>query len=131
MQDEQLETWLAKLKTSKNSHNKLLNSKRAATRINELKTEYNELCKALDNKSDDKSDDEDVSITDIISNLKKMDESIDETHDMREMIDNFIKYKSLLKNLNIESDQIKNEISKINEKNKKIVMQKLNVNDIL
>jgi hypothetical protein len=131
IKDDKLEILISKIKNSNNNHNKLLNYKKAATRINELKIEYNELCNLLTNNKKKKKSNNKMSINDIMDELKNIDSLIENSNDMREIIDNFVRYKMLLNNLNTETDRIKNEIMKVEENNDKIMIHKLDSDDIL
>ena len=120
--DDKLETFISKIKTSKNSSNKLINYNRATNRLNELKTEYNTLCDALKPKHNKKSsiteedfDDEmptktkksakkptndtteKISIDKITSELNRINSALDNGSDnMIELIDNYVQYKLLI-----------------------------------
>jgi prefoldin subunit 5 len=50
---------------------------------------------------------------------------------MNELIDKYLQYKSLLNDLQTESEQIKNEIYKVDETKNKIVLHKLQHDEIL
>lgn len=132
MNDELLEKYLNRLKNSKNGDIKLSNSKKAKNRINKLKTNYKLLCKKL--TDDAKFEDEKLNINDIVSELKQIDETIDSIQnldELDELVNKFIRYKWLLKNFNIKLEQIENEISKVDNINNDIVIQKLDWNDVL
>jgi len=133
IKDDKLELYITKIKTSNNNHNKVLNYKRASNRINELKIEYNKFCEMLKPKKKCKKNTSivhNISIDQIMTELNNIDLVIDQgTSSMRELIDNYIRYKLLLSELELESEQIKNEIFEIKENKNKIIMNKLD--DIL
>src|SRR4051812_36254096 len=113
--DSKLEKLIQNIKESKNSNNKLIYYKKANARLDEIKITYNKLSlllKQKSKKSDNKSDNK-ISIEKIITELDKINEKMNsEKCDMLELIDNYIQYKSLLENLETETEKIKNEIFK-------------------
>jgi len=132
--DEKLETYITKIKNSNNSHNKLLNYKKATARINELKADYNKLSNKLKGKTKKKSAEttEKSNIEDIVNKLNEIGSELDAgSSDMNELIDKYLQYKSLLNDLQTESEQIKNEIYKVDETKNKIVLHKLQHDEIL
>ena len=133
--DEKLETYILKIKESNNSNNKLLNYKKATSRLNELKSEYNKLCEALKkNKSKKSNNDSEnkTSIEKISNELNKISEELEsENCDMLKLIDNYVQYKLLLDNLEIDSEKIKNELFKVNLSKNKINIVKLDPKDVL
>ena len=133
--DEKLEAYILKIKESNNSNNKLLNYKKATTRLNELKSEYNKLCQVLKKNKSKKSNSESenkTSIEKISTELNKISEELDhENCDMLKLIDNYVQYKLLLDNLEIDSEKIKNELFKVNLSKNKINIIKLNPKEIL
>jgi hypothetical protein len=132
--DEKMEKIIQNIKESKNSSNKLLYYKKANIRLVELKTKYNKLCEALKKpktKPSDKPDNK-ISIEKIITELDKIYEQTENKNcDMLELIDNYVQYKLLLDNLEIESDKIKNEIFKVNNDKNKITIEKMDIKEIL
>lgn len=132
MRDEVLEKYLDRLKNSKNSDIKLSNSKKAKNRIKKLKINYKLLCENLTNDAEFKN--EILNINDIISELKQIDETIDSIQNLdeiNELVNKFVRYKWLLKNFNINLEKVENEISRVDNINNEIVIQKLDWNDIL
>lgn len=139
--DEKLELYISKIKTSNNTHNKVLNYKRATTRLAELKTEYQKLCGILKEKDhhsensdrDSKKNHEKVDLDKIMVELNDINAELTKGgHNMQELVDHYIQYKLLLNELDIEAEEIKNEIFKV-EKNKKnkITIHKLELDDII
>lgn len=133
LKDDKLDQYMARIKESNNSNNKLVNYKKAQSRLDELKTEYNNLCKALksNKKNKEKSGDK-ISIEKIISELNKINTNLDEDPDnILVIIDNYVQYKLLLENLETESEKFKNEILKVEQSKGKISISKINPDEIL
>ena len=156
--DSKLELYISKIKTGTNSNNKVLNYKRATARLTELKSEYNKLCSVLKNKETNKTDtndddlspeikstkkkvikkakpDEDkpkINIDNVISELNRINTELDNgSTNMQELIDKYVQYKLLLSDLDLESEQIKNEILKVEGNKNKITVHKLDLTDLL
>lgn len=131
--DDKLEKFLSRIKESKNSNNKLLNYKKAIARLDELKTEYNNLGKALkpSKKNKEKLDDK-LSMEKIISGLDKINAELDnEATDMLDLIDKYIQYRLLLEDLETENESFKNEIMKVEQTRGNISISKIDPGDIL
>ena len=140
--DSKLDTYVSKIKTGTNSNNKVINYKRAITRLAELKTEYNNLCRVLKQKSNSDSDDGDkknknvpndkINIDNIVVELNSINNDLDKGSDnIKELIDKYIQYKLLLSELDIGTEQIKNEIIKVEENKNKITIHKLSLEDLV
>jgi len=135
--DDELEKFLSKIKESNNSHNKLLNYQKASNRIDELKTEYKKLCSVLKPKKDKTTKNKQVSqgkisIEKIINELNKINTDMDsEECDMLELINSYTQYKLLLENMETETEKIKNELHKVSQNKNKIVIEKIELDDIL
>lgn len=138
MTDENLEKFIKKIKESNNSSNKLFNYKKATARLDELKNEYNNLCLAI--KSDKKTivkkhsnkENKKLNTEKIIKELNEINSQMDdERSNLASMIDNYIRYKLLLDDLEIESENIKNEIFKVEQNKSKIIIHKLDLDEML
>lgn len=129
--DSELEQRLTKIKECKKTSNKLVNYKKAIERLDEMKQEYNDLCKSL--KSNKKSKlKSNLSIEKIISRLEEINAKFDDdNNDMLELINSYVECRTLVNNLEFETDHIKNEIYKIDQSKKKIIVEKINIDEIL
>ncbi|AVL94165.1 hypothetical protein mvi_805 [Megavirus vitis] len=129
--DAELEQRLIKIKECKKTSNKLVNYKKAIERLDEMKQEYNDLCKSLKSNKKSKSK-SNLSIEKIISRLEEINTKLDDdNNDMLELISNYIECRTLVNNLEFETDHIKNEIYKIDQSKKKIIVEKINIDEIL
>ena len=142
--DDKLDAYISKIKTTSNSANRVLNYKKAVGRLSELKTEYNNLCAVLKNKAESESDDSDdkkkkskkrdddkINIDSIMVELNHINTEIDKgTEDVKDLISKYIQYKSLLAEMDIASEKIKNEIYKVDESKNKITIHKLSLEDL-
>lgn len=130
--DTKLEEYILQIKENDNNKVKLSNYKKATKRINQLKKKYNNICKALE--EDPESDEEQINMETIIFELNRINTQLEEQTeeiDMSEMIQQYMRYKSLLSKLEIESDLIKNEIFKVDKKKNKISVHRLDPDSIL
>lgn len=133
IKDDKLEKYMSRIKESNNSNNKLLNYDKATKRLEELKNNYNNLCNVLKtNKNKPTKIGKNISIEKIISGLNDIDANIDNGQiDMIELFNNYTQYKLLLNDLESETENIKNEIYKVDQKKDKISIQKLDPNELL
>lgn len=109
--DHILDKYLTKLNKSKNSNNKLLYYKKATKRLDELKKEYQTLQEIIQQKPSESESD--LSIEKIQSQLNKINESIEEDENLVDLIQDYIKYKSLLDDLDSKTSQFHNEIYQV------------------
>lgn len=109
--DHILDKYLTKLNKSKNSNNKLLYYKKATKRLDELKKEYQTLQEIIQQKPSESESD--LSIEKIQGQLNKINESIEEDEDLVDLIQDYIKYKSLLDDLDSKTSQFHNEIYQV------------------
>lgn len=131
MQDDKLELLLNKIKTSNNSNNKLIYYKQAINRLDKLKIKYNNLADLLKKPVPTKPT-EKICIEKIVLELENINESIEsDSADMADIIKKYIKYKMLINDLDTQVEQFSNEISKVNACQGKIVVTKIELNDIL
>ncbi|AZL90012.1 hypothetical protein QKC54_gp0846 [Megavirus baoshan] len=129
--DAELEQRLTKIKECKKTSNKLVNYKKAIERLDEMKQEYNDLCKSLKSNKKSKSK-SNLSIEKIMSRLEEINDKLDDdNNDMLELISNYIECRTLVNNLEFETDHIKNEIYKIDQSKKKITVEKIDIEGIL
>ncbi|AUV58794.1 hypothetical protein [Bandra megavirus] len=129
--DAELEQRLIKIKECKKTSNKLVNYKKAIERLDEMKQEYNDLCKSLKSNKKSKSK-SNLSIEKIISRLEEINDKFDDdNNDMLELVSSYIECRALVNNLEFETDHIKNEIYKIDQSKKKIIVEKINIDEIL
>nr|WBF70419.1 hypothetical protein [Megavirus caiporensis] len=129
--DSELEQRLTKIKECKKTSNKLVNYKKAIERLDEMKQEYNDLCKSLKSNKKSKSKSS-LSIEKIISRLEEINAKFDDNNnDMLELINSYVECRILVNNLEFETDHVKNEIYKIDQSNKKIIVEKINIDEIL
>ena len=142
--DNKLELYISKIKTGTNSNNKVLNYKRATERLRELKLEYNKLCDVLKEGTDDDAtkkksskknttddDKSKISIEKIITELNQLNNELDNgSNNMQELVDKYVQYKLLLSDLDLESEQIKNQIMKVEENKNKITIHKLELTEL-
>ncbi|AFX92962.1 hypothetical protein [Acanthamoeba polyphaga mimivirus] len=129
--DAELEQRLIKIKECKKTSNKLVNYKKAIERLDEMKQEYNDLCKSLESNKKSKSK-SNLSIEKIISRLEEINDKFDDdNNDMLELVSSYIECRALINNLEFETDHIKNEIYKIDQSKKKIIVEKIDIEGIL
>lgn len=142
--DEKLDTYIAKIKTGSSS-SKVSNYKKAIARLTELKTEYNNLTNALKNKSTDSDDsetekkkikkkesDEKINIDNILTELHAINTELDKgSNDIKDLVCRYLQYKALLAEMDVASEKIKNEIYKVDENKNKIVIQKIELEDLI
>ncbi|AGD92813.1 hypothetical protein LBA_00895 [Megavirus lba] len=129
--DAELEQRLIKIKECKKTSNKLVNYKKAIERLDEMKQEYNDLCKSLKSNKKSKSK-SNLSIEKIISRLEEINDKFDDdNNDMLELVSSYIECRALVNNLEFETDHIKNEIYKIDQSKKKIIVEKIDIEGIL
>lgn len=132
IKDDKLEQYITRIKESNNSNNKLLNYRKAINRLDELKKEYNNLCSAVKPKNIKKENIEKVSIEKIISALNKINKDLEgDSCDILTLIDNYIQYRTLMDNLELENEKFKNEILKVEQYDEKIIINKIELEDIL
>lgn len=135
--DKKLELYLSKLNESKSTNDKITNYKKAMTRINELKIKYNNLNESLKknkkvNSKNKKNSNDKINIDNILNELDNIDKKMNDTQcDMTEIIDNYLQYRLLLDNLEIEAENLKNEIAQVSLIGKKIKITKIEQEDIL
>lgn len=142
--DEKLDTYIAKIKTGSSS-SKVSNYKKAIARLSELKTEYNNLTNALKNKSTDSDDsetekkkikkkepDEKINIDNILTELHAINTELDKgSNDIKDLVCRYLQYKALLAEMDVAAEKIKNEIYKVDENKNKIVIQKIELEDLI
>ncbi|ANB50936.1 hypothetical protein [Powai lake megavirus] len=129
--DSELEQRLTKIKECKKTSNKLTNYKKAIERLDEIKQEYNDLSKSLKSNKKSKSK-SNLSIEKIISRLEEINAKFDDdNNDMLELINSYVECRTLVNNLEFETDHIKNEIYKIDQSKKKIIVEKMSIDEIL
>ena len=142
--DDKLDAYISKIKTGTNSANKVLNYKKAVGRLTELKTEYNNLCNVLKNKDSSESSDSDdkkkkskksddkINIDNVMAELNQINTELDKgAADVKDLISKYIQYKSLLAELDIASEKVKNEIYKVDESKGKITIHKISLEDLI
>jgi hypothetical protein len=135
IKDQKLEKYISIIKNNESSSgDKLKAYKKASQRINFLEEEYEELSNNLlkkPKKSSKKSETNDIDK--ILKELKELDNILNENIEKTSMLDiinNYAQYKVVLEKLETETNNIKNEIMKIEEKKNKITIQKINIDDI-
>ncbi|AGC02292.1 hypothetical protein H012_gp158 [Acanthamoeba polyphaga moumouvirus] len=129
--DAELEKYITRIKESNKTGNKIINYKKAVTRLDELKTEYNDIIKTLKSNKKSKSK-SNLSVDKIILKLEEINKELDNNNsDMMQLVENFIEYKNLLIEFESETDNIKNEINKVEKIRNKIVLEKIDINDLL
>uniref|UniRef100_A0A6G6ADJ6 Uncharacterized protein n=1 Tax=Borely moumouvirus TaxID=2712067 RepID=A0A6G6ADJ6_9VIRU len=129
--DSELEKYISRIKESSKTGNKIINYKKAITRLDQLKTEYNDTIKIIKSNKKAKSKNN-LSIDKIITKLEEINKELDNNNsDMMQLVENYIHYKNLLTEFESETDNIKNEINKVEKIHSKIVLEKIDVNDLL
>ncbi|AGF84961.1 hypothetical protein QJ854_gp821 [Moumouvirus goulette] len=129
--DSELEKYISRIKESNKTGNKIINYKKAVARLDELKTDYNNIVKIIKSNKKPKSK-SNLSVDKIILKLEEINKELENNNcDMAQLVENYIEYKNLLNELESETDNIKNEINKVDKIRNKIVLEKIDVNDLL
>lgn len=142
IKDDELETYLEKIKTNTSSNSRLRYYKKATSRLDHLKNEYNKICHTLssdenhDNKHTRKNKKSPITETDsiekIVTDLENTFDTITKSNgDIQELISRYIQFKNLIGTLEMNTGNFKNEISKVESKRSKIIIEPLNIDDIL
>lgn len=133
IKDKKIESLLTKIKESSDSNEKVSYYKKAVTRLNNLKNKYNDACDKLEkNTSKDENLDECLNINTLVSELEELETKFDgEITDMSVIVDDYLKYKKLLLNLENAIKINKNKIYKIDSSKNKIKIVKLENNSII
>ncbi|QGR54271.1 hypothetical protein [Moumouvirus maliensis] len=129
--DSELEKYISRIKESSKTGNKLINYKKAVTRLDQLKTEYNDIVKIT--KSGKKTGSKNnLSVDKIITKLEEINKELDSNNlDMMQLVETYLEYKNLLTEFESETNNIKNEINKVEKTHKKIVLEKIDIDDLL
>ncbi|AVL95145.1 hypothetical protein ma758 [Moumouvirus australiensis] len=129
--DSELEKYILRIKESSKTGNKLINYKKAVTRLDQLKTEYNDIIKNI--KSGKKTGSKNnLSIDKIITKLEEINKELDNNNsDMMLLVETYLEYKNLLTDFESQADNIKNEINKVEKLQNKIILEKIDINDLL
>lgn len=135
--DKKLDLYISKITENTNTNDKIINYKKAVSRINELKIKYNNLNESLKknkktNSKNKKSGGNKINIDNMFGELEEIDKKMNDGNcDMVDLIDNYLQYKLLLDNLETETENIKNEIMEVSLVGKKIKINKIDPEDIL
>jgi chromosome condensin MukBEF ATPase and DNA-binding subunit MukB len=138
--DSKLDKLISDLQNCKNSNDKLRYYKKAIQRLVYLKKNYNEIIDILQKKQElpgksTKPPKEDGQNDDCIETIKEglqsMHEELDQENiDMVDVVNKYVKYKSLLTNLKSVNENFKNEIYHVEQNRGKIIIKKLELDDI-
>jgi len=130
--DAKLDAYISTIKESEQITEKMSAYKKANRRLHVLQNEHVELCNMLKKAKKNKKDvSNKTNIDDLLEELTDIDNAMnDDTECMKMLIEKYVKYKTLLNNLEIEADNMRNEIMKVEESGKRIIVQKLDFNDI-
>lgn len=130
--DAKLDAYISTIKESEQITEKMSAYKKANRRLHVLQNEHVELCNMLKKVKKSKKDASNkASIDDLLEELTDIDNAMnDDAECMKTLIEKYIQHKTLLNNLEIEADNMRNEIMKVEESGKRIIVQKLDVNDI-
>lgn len=130
--DAKLDAYISTMKESEKITEKMSAYKKATRRLHVLQDEHVELCNTLKKPKKSKKDTSNkVSIDDLLEELADIDSAMnDDTECMKTLIEKYIQHKALLNTLEIEADNMRNEIMKVEESGKRITVQKLDANDI-
>lgn len=130
MNDEKLDLYISNMKDTKLSDDDILsNYKKAIKRIEVLKTKYNEINKPK-KKSKNKTND-DVPISELVDRLNKIKEELDSVNEIDEMVDLYTEYNDLIKKLETQYDELKNEYKKVSTNSSgNIVLKKIELENI-
>lgn len=142
IKDDDLELYLEKIKSNTSSNSRLKYYKKATSRLDQLKDEYSKLCDVLspDDNQDSKhkkrkktkSVVEPESIEKIMSDMEKIHNSITKTNgDMQHLIAQYLQFKNMIDVLEINTNNFKNEIQRVDSKRSKIIIEPLDIDDIL
>jgi len=128
--DAKLDGYISIIKNSDKTTEKISAYKKANRRLNTLQDEHVELCNMLKKPKKVKKDIQNkLTIDEILVELTNIDASMNDDC-MRDLIEKYVQYKMLLDKLEIETNNVRNEITKVEENGKKIIVQKMNIDDI-
>lgn len=130
--DAKLDNYISIIKDSDKTTEKINAYKKANRRLHTLQDEHDELCNMLKKPKKMKKDVSDkMNIDEILVELTNIDAIMNsDSNCMKELIGKYVQYKILLDKLEIETNNIRNEITKVEEKGKKISVQRMNIDDI-
>jgi hypothetical protein len=130
--DAKLDSYISIIKDSDKITEKVSAYKKANRRLHTLQDEHVELCNMLKKpKKIKKEIQNEMNIDEILVELTNIDVMMNNNSDcMKELIEKYVQYKILLDKLEIETGNMRNEIMKVEEKSKKITVQKMSIDDI-
>jgi len=128
--DAKLDSYISIIKDSEKTTEKVSAYKKANRRLHTLQDEHNELCNMLKKPKKTKTQNE-MNIDEILEGLIDIDAKMNNDSDcMKELIEKYVQYKLLLDKLEVETNNVRNDIMKVEEKSKKITVQKMSIDDI-
>lgn len=124
--DGKLERYIKNFKEASTTENKIYFYKKATDRLNYLKTNYNNLCGKLTIGTIPAVKKTKLKLDDLVTELNILNENLDNNQTITELIETYVQHQQLIKNLDIETTKIKNEIFKVHTSMSDIIISKFN-----
>jgi len=127
MNDQKLNEYMSQMSDSDDIQVRVTAHRKAKRRLDNLQSEYDELCDLI--KQSPKKKKKDIDLQTLVEELNQLDNTLsDETIDIREMIEKMMQYKNFLDNYDQLVASLKNEIVKVKTD---FTSEKINLNDLL